>query len=103
MIVETWSGEVNQYTDPHPVEPLQDRARHLLGHVLAEVGENPPLLEGYKNGKHSLGKLTGLYQLWGCTFNPHSEVPDITEMGFLLNITQEAPSRAWKYLTLARF
>nr|CAD29590.1 polymerase [Crane hepatitis B virus] len=84
-------------------EPLHPNVRAPLSHVLLGTTTDLPRLGNKLPARHKLGKLTGLYQMKGCTFNPHWKVPDISDTHFDTQIVNECPSRNWKYLTPAKF
>ncbi|ASG92656.1 DNA polymerase [Tinamou hepatitis B virus] len=77
--------------------------RAPLSHVVEEAGKDLPRLGNKDPARHKLGRLTGLYQMKGCEFNPNWKVPDISPSNFKLEIVEECPSRNWKYLTPAKF
>nr|WDY73531.1 polymerase [Duck hepatitis B virus] len=88
---------------PGKGEPLHPNVRAPLSHVVRAATIDLPRLGNKLPAKHHLGKLSGLYQMKGCTFNPDWKVPDISDTHFDLQITNECPSRNWKYLTPAKF
>nr|AFY97767.1 polymerase [Parrot hepatitis B virus] len=88
---------------PEKGVPLHPNVRAPLSRVLQGVQEDPPRLGDKSPASHKLGKLSGLYQMKGCEFNPEWKVPDITQTQFDLDIINECPSRNWKYLTPAKF
>nr|WDY73549.1 polymerase [Duck hepatitis B virus] len=88
---------------PGKGEPLHPNVRAPLSHVVRAATTDLPRLGNRLPAKHHLGKLSGLYQMKGCTFNPEWKVPDISDTHFDLQVVNECPSRNWKYLTPAKF
>ncbi|AAA45738.1 polymerase [Heron hepatitis B virus] len=88
---------------PEAGDPLHPNVRAPLSHVIGETRHDPPHLGNRDPARHKLGKLTGLYQMKGCEFNPHWKIPDISATNFSQEIINECPSRNWKYLTPAKF
>nr|WFP21461.1 P protein [Duck hepatitis B virus] len=88
---------------PGKGEPLHPNVRAPLSHVVRAATIDLPRLGNKLPAKHHLGKLSGLYQMKGCTFNPEWKVPDISDTHFDLQVINECPSRNWKYLTPAKF
>lgn len=88
---------------PEKGVPLHPNVRAPLSRVLQGVQEDPPRLGDKSPASHKLGKLSGLYQMKGCVFNPDWKIPDIIQTQFDLDILNECPSRNWKYLTPAKF
>nr|P30028.1 RecName: Full=Protein P; Includes: RecName: Full=DNA-directed DNA polymerase; Includes: RecName: Full=RNA-directed DNA polymerase; Includes: RecName: Full=Ribonuclease H [Duck hepatitis B virus strain China]AAA45745.1 polymerase [Duck hepatitis B virus] len=88
---------------PGKGEPLHPNVRAPLSHVVRAATIDLPRLGNKLPAKHHLGKLSGLYQMKGCTFNPEWKVPDISDTHFDLQVLNECPSRNWKYLTPAKF
>nr|AAR89924.1 polymerase protein [Ross's goose hepatitis B virus] len=88
---------------PGKGEPLHPNVRAPLSHVVRAATIDLPRLGNKDPARHKLGKLSGLYQMKGCDFNPQWKVPDISDTHFKLDIINECPSRNWKYLTPAKF
>nr|AAR89934.1 polymerase protein [Duck hepatitis B virus] len=88
---------------PGKGEPLHPNVRAPLSHVVRAATIDLPRLGNKLPARHHLGKLSGLYQMKGCTFNPEWKVPDISDTHFKSEIINECPSRNWKYLTPAKF
>nr|WDY73552.1 polymerase [Duck hepatitis B virus] len=88
---------------PGKGEPLHPNVRAPLSHVVRAATIDLPRLGNRLPAQHHLGKLSGLYQMKGCTFNPEWKVPDISDTHFDLQVVNECPSRNWKYLTPAKF
>nr|WDY73504.1 polymerase [Duck hepatitis B virus] len=88
---------------PGKGEPLHPNVRAPLSHVVRAATLDLPRLGNKLPAKHHLGKLSGLYQMKGCTFNPEWKVPDISDTHIDLQVINECPSRNWKYLTPAKF
>ncbi|AAD21980.1 DNA-directed DNA polymerase [Snow goose hepatitis B virus] len=88
---------------PGKGEPLHPNVRAPLSHVVRAATTDLPRLGNKLPARHHLGKLSGLYQMKGCTFNPNWKVPDISDTHFDIDVTNECPSRNWKYLTPAKF
>ncbi|AAA45748.1 polymerase [Ross's goose hepatitis B virus] len=88
---------------PGKGEPLHPSVRAPLSRVLLGTTTDLPRLGNKDPARHKLGKLSGLYQMKGCEFNPQWKVPDISDTHFNLDIINECPSRNWKYLTPAKF
>nr|AFY97702.1 polymerase [Parrot hepatitis B virus] len=88
---------------PEKGVPLHPNVRAPLSRVLTEVRADPPRLGNKDPATHKLGRLSGLYQMQGCEFNPNWKIPDITPTQFDLELVKECPSRSWKYLTPAKF
>ncbi|AAR89944.1 polymerase protein [Sheldgoose hepatitis B virus] len=84
-------------------EPLHPNVRAPLSHVLQLVTTDLPRLGNKEPARHHLGKLSGLYQMKGCEFNPAWKVPELSDTHFNIDIKNECPSRNWKYLTPAKF
>nr|CAA52700.1 polymerase [Duck hepatitis B virus] len=88
---------------PGEGEPLHPNVRAPLYHVVRAATIDLPRLGNKLPARHHLGKLSGLYQMKGCTFNPEWKVPDISDTHFNLDVVNECPYRNWKYLTTAKF
>nr|AXK47347.1 P [Duck hepatitis B virus] [Duck hepatitis B virus] len=88
---------------PGKGEPLHPNVRAPLSHVVRAATIDLPRLGNRLPAQHHMGKLSGLYQMKGCSFNPEWKVPDISDTHFDLQVVNECPSRNWKYLTPAKF
>nr|AAR89939.1 polymerase protein [Sheldgoose hepatitis B virus] len=88
---------------PGKGEPLHPNVRAPLSRVLQAVTTDLPRLGNKSPARHHLGKLSGLYQMKGCEFNPEWKVPNLSDTHFKIDIKNECPSRNWKYLTPAKF
>nr|CAC80817.1 polymerase [Stork hepatitis B virus] len=88
---------------PEGGDPLHPNVRAPLSHVIEKTKVDPPRLGNRDPARHKLGKLSGLYQMKGCEFNPDWKIPDISRTHINTEIVNECPSRNWKYLTPAKF